>query len=46
VYLFCASEGLAAWFHTPDRDGLSKALRLAPEQRALYAQSVGYPAKK
>ncbi len=46
VYLFCASEGLAAWFHTPDREALAKTLRLAPEQRVLYAQTVGYPAKK
>lgn len=46
VYLFCASEGLAAWFHTPDREALGKALRLGAEQRVLYAQTVGYPAKK
>lgn len=46
VYLFCASEGLAGWFHTPDREGLAKTLRLAPEQRVLYVHTVGYPVKK
>jgi nitroreductase len=46
VYLFCASEGLAAWFRTTDREGLAKAMNLRPEQHVLYAQSVGHPAKK
>jgi len=46
VYLFCASEGLAGWFHTPDREGLAKTLGLGPQQRVLYAQTVGYPLKK
>lgn len=46
VYLVCASEGLAAWFHTPDREALAKALGLRPQQRVLYVQTVGYPAKK
>ncbi|KPK59223.1 MAG: hypothetical protein AMK73_08775 [Planctomycetes bacterium SM23_32] len=44
IYLFAASQGLAAWFHNCDRPGLSEALHLRPEQRVLYAQSVGYPA--
>jgi len=43
VYLFAASQGLAAWFHNCDRTALAEALGLRPEQRALYAQSVGYP---
>ncbi len=46
VYLFCASEGLAtvirAWV---DREPLSKALGLRPEQKIILAQSVGYPKK-
>lgn len=46
VYLFCASEGLAGWFHTPDRESLAKAMNLRPEQRVLYVQSVGPPVKK
>jgi hypothetical protein len=44
VYLFAASQGLAAWFHNCDKPGLTTALKLRPDQRALYAQTVGYPA--
>jgi len=44
VYLFAASQGLAAWFHNCDKAGLTKELKLRPEQRVLYAQTVGYPA--
>jgi hypothetical protein len=43
VYLFAASHGLAAWFHNCDRGGLSRSLELRPEQRVLFAQTVGYP---
>ncbi|HSN17783.1 MAG TPA: nitroreductase family protein [Gammaproteobacteria bacterium] len=43
VYLFAAAVGLAAWFHNCDRARLTQALRLKPSQRALFAQSVGYP---
>jgi hypothetical protein len=45
VYLFCASEGLAAWFHTANGEGLARAMRLRPTQRVLYAQTVGHPAE-
>lgn len=45
VYLFAASQGLAAWFHNCDKEGLAKALKLRPDQRALYGQTVGYPAR-
>lgn len=44
VYLFAASQGLAAWFHNCSREDLAKELRLRPEQRVLFAQTVGYPA--
>jgi len=44
VYLFAASQGLAAWFHNCDKAGLAKALNIRPDQRVLYAQTVGYPA--
>jgi len=44
VYLFAASQGLAAWFHNCNKTGLTAALKLRPEQRVLYAQTVGYPA--
>jgi len=43
VYLFAASQGLAAWFHNCDRAGLSKTLKLRADQRVLFGQSVGYP---
>jgi nitroreductase len=44
VYLFAASTGLAAWFHNCNKPGLATELKLRPEQRVLYAQTVGYPA--
>ena len=44
VYLFAASQDLAAWFHNCNKAGLAAALKLRPEQRVLYAQTVGYPA--
>ena len=43
VYLFAASQGLAAWFHNCDGAGLSKKLKLRAEQRVLFGQTVGYP---
>jgi nitroreductase len=46
VYLFCASEGLAAHFQTPDREALGKAMSLKPTQHVLYVQTVGYPVKR
>ncbi|MCE5249923.1 nitroreductase family protein [bacterium] len=45
VYLFAASQGLAAWFHNCDKENTVKEFGLRPEQRILFAQSVGYPAK-
>jgi hypothetical protein len=44
VYLYAASQGLAAWFHNCDRAGLAAKLKLTAEQRVLFAQTVGYPA--
>jgi hypothetical protein len=44
VYLFCASEGLAAWFYSTDREGLATAMNLRSTQKVLYCQAVGYPA--
>jgi nitroreductase len=43
VYLFAASEGLACWFHNCDKPALAERLRLGPEQKVLFGQSVGYP---
>jgi nitroreductase len=44
VYLFAASQGLAAWFHNCNKTGLAAELKLRPEHHVLYAQTVGYPA--
>jgi hypothetical protein len=44
VYLFAASQGLAAWFHNCNKPALTTTLKLRADQRALYAQTVGYPA--
>jgi hypothetical protein len=43
VYLFAASQGLAAWFHNCDKVNTVKEFNLRPEQRVLFAQTVGYP---
>jgi len=44
VYLFCASEGLATvvrgYF---DREKLSAAMKLGPDQHIVLTQTVGYP---
>lgn len=44
VYLFAASRGLAAWFHNCDKENTHREFQLRPEQRVLFAQTVGYPA--
>jgi len=44
VYLFAASQGLAAWFHNCDKENTVKEFKLRPQQRVLFAQTVGYPA--
>ncbi|MCU0290718.1 MAG: SagB/ThcOx family dehydrogenase [Thermoanaerobaculaceae bacterium] len=47
VYLFCASEGLATGVRAMlDRDALAKAIKLAPTQMVVFAQSVGFPKKQ
>lgn len=43
VYLFAASQGLAAHFHNCDKTNTAKEFKLLPEQRVLFAQTVGYP---
>ncbi|MFC1538462.1 nitroreductase family protein [Candidatus Latescibacterota bacterium] len=45
VYLFAASQGLAAWFHNCDKENTAKEFKLQTHQRVLFAQSVGYPLK-
>jgi Nitroreductase family len=45
VCLFCAAEGLDTVVRRfIDRSPLSRALRLAPDQRIVLAQTVGFPA--
>jgi len=43
VYLFAASQGLAAWFHNCYRENIINEFNLRPNQRILFAQTVGYP---
>ncbi|MGB9005208.1 MAG: nitroreductase family protein [Candidatus Aminicenantales bacterium] len=46
VYLYCASEGLATVVRGMlDRESLAKTMNLRPEQKIIFAQSVGYPKK-
>ena len=44
VYLFAASQGLAAWFHNCNKEAAAKDFKLRSEQRVLFAQTVGFPA--
>jgi nitroreductase len=44
VYLFAASQGLAAWFHNCNKEAAAKDFKLQTQQRVLFAQTVGYPA--
>jgi hypothetical protein len=43
IYLFAASQGLAAWLHNCDRMHTPADFKLRPEQRVLFAQTVGFP---
>ena len=45
VYLFAAAHGLACWFHNCDRAALATRLALRGDERVLFAQTVGSPAK-
>lgn len=46
VYLYCASEGLAAVVRgSIDKQKLSNALRLNSNQKIILSQTVGYPKK-
>jgi len=45
VYLYAASQGLAAWFHNCDKAALKQLLKLRPTQRILFGQTVGKPQK-
>jgi len=43
INLFAASEGLATWLHNCDKDSIKAEFNLRPNQRILFAQTVGYP---
>jgi hypothetical protein len=45
VYLFCASQGLATWFHNCNKPSISNELNLRPFQRPLFGQTIGFLAK-
>jgi hypothetical protein len=46
VYLFAASQGLAAWFHNCNKPVLASKLNLRPDQKVLFGQTIGYILKK
>ncbi len=46
IYLFAASQGLASWFHNCNKAGIEAKLKLRPEQKVLFGQTVGYPKGK
>jgi hypothetical protein len=45
VYLYAASQGLAAWFHNCNKPALAVKLNLRSNQRALFGQTIGFPVK-
>ncbi len=46
VYLFCASEGLVTVFRAMvDREVLSRAMKLRPDQHITFCQTIGYAKK-
>lgn len=45
IYLYAASQGLAAHFHNCDKENSHREFKLRPDQRVLFAQTVGYPAQ-
>ena len=46
VYIFAASQGLAAWFHNCNKPALTTKLNLRADQRVIFGQTIGYPLKK
>ena len=43
VAVFAASQGMTAWFHNCQKEGLAAKLKLEPFKRVLFAQTVGWP---
>jgi nitroreductase len=47
VYLYCASEGLATVFRASiDKPKLAEAMKLKPDHKIIFAQTVGLPKGK
>jgi hypothetical protein len=44
IYLFAASQGLAAHFHNCAKENTAMEFKLRSDQHVLFAQTVGYPA--
>ena len=42
VYLAASALGLASWFHNCNKPEITKVLKLNPNQRALFGQTIGY----
>ncbi len=42
VYLAASSLGLASWFHNCDKAAFAKEMKLKPNQRPLFGQTIGY----
>jgi nitroreductase len=43
--IFAASQGLASWFHNCNKPAITEKLKLRPNQRPLFAQTIGWPVK-
>jgi nitroreductase len=42
VYLAAAALGLASWFHNCNKPEITRVLKLEPNQRPLFGQTIGY----
>jgi len=42
VYLAALALGLGSWFHNCNKTEIAKELKLKPQQRALFGQTIGY----
>ena len=42
VYLAASALEMSAWFHNCNRPEIAKVLKLKPNQRALFGQTIGY----
>jgi nitroreductase len=42
VYLATVALGLSSWFHNCNKPEIAKVLKLQPNQRALFGQTIGY----